>query len=167
MRTSPKARDDSPYGGRRDRSMFDTPEQLLHRGSEFGFDACLDLRPRYGLDLVLQLAGLLEQSRGDEVGLGGQRLPDPRVSRHRPDSVIDSRLATNPGGWPEKPEPASALDRFGATVHFELRIDVTHVRLDRAGRQVELGGDLGRGQVAGQEAENAELAVAQVLSWLE
>src|SRR5687767_10373061 len=74
-----------------------------------------------------------------------------------------SKLVAAAGRRSEQTERACVLDRLGAPVCVELGVDMPHVRLDRAGRDVQLGGDLGRGQVAGQIAEHAELALAQVL----
>ena len=65
---------------------------------------------------------------------------------------------------PEQPQLAGALDRFGAFVRVELGIDLAHVRLDRAGRDAELGGDVGRGQIARQVPEHAQLARTQRLA---
>src|SRR6267142_2042101 len=68
------------------------------------------------------------------------------------------------GGRCEQSQLASAVDRLGAAVHAELGVDVAHVRLDRAERQVELAADLRGGEVARQEAEHAQLALAQLLA---
>ena len=46
---------------------------------------------------------------------------------------------------------AGALDRLGAIVHVELRINVAQVRPHRVRRDEQLGRDLRRLQVAGQE----------------
>src|SRR5580658_1421320 len=47
---------------------------------------------------------------------------------------------------------AGLLHRLVAAVHAELVVDVAHVRLYGVHRQVELFGDLGRGQLGGQVA---------------
>src|SRR5712691_1219735 len=94
----------------------------------------------------------------DELAEAVGRSPRARTPR-RP------RSAT-PGGRCEQPQLASAVDRLGAAVHAELGVDVAHVRLHRAEREVEFTPDLGGGKVAGQEAEHAQLALGQVLAKL-
>ena len=64
-----------PYRGRRDGGLLDTPEQLLYRISEFGFDTFLHLRPRYGLNVVLQVPELVKHGGGHDVGPSGEHLP--------------------------------------------------------------------------------------------
>ena len=71
--------------------------------------------------------------------------------------------SAQPGGRREEPELARASDRFGAAVRVELRVDVTEVRLDRVDRDLELGGDLGRLQVAGQVPENTQFGGAELV----
>src|SRR5256886_17152309 len=70
------------------------------------------------------------------------------------------------GGRCEQAQLASPVDRLGAAVHAELGVDVAHVCLDRAERQVELAADLRGGEVARQEAEHAQLAFAELLAQL-
>src|SRR6266550_5585892 len=70
------------------------------------------------------------------------------------------------GGRCEQAQLASPVDRLCAAVHAELGVDVAHVCLDRADREVELAADLGGGKVGGEVAEHAQLALAQVLAQL-
>src|ERR1700745_3582639 len=61
---------------------------------------------------------------------------------------------------------ARPLHGFGSPVDAELGVDVAHVGLDGAEREVELPADLGRGEVAWQVSEHTQLAFAQVLAQL-
>ena len=78
------------------------------------------------------------------------RLAEAMAGGNRADGLVASSL-----GRAEQAERAGALDCLRAGVYAELGVDVPHVRLDRAGRDVELTGDLGRGQVARQVAQHA------------
>ena len=72
-----------------------------------------------------------------------------RMSVHRPNRM-SAGLVAAAGGRPEQAQRASALDRLGAPVYVELVVDVAHVRLDGARREVQLGGDLGADRLLGR-----------------
>src|SRR4051812_47319793 len=61
----------------------------------------------------------------------------------------------------EQAEGAGPVDRLGTRVRAELCVDVADVGPDGVGRQVQLDGDLGSREVAGQVAEDLELARAE------
>jgi hypothetical protein len=66
-------------------------------------------------------------------------------------------------GGSEQAQGAGRLDRLGPAVRAELGVQVAHVSLDRARRDGQLPGDLGRRQVGRQVTQYADLAVAERL----
>src|SRR4051794_20989782 len=61
----------------------------------------------------------------------------------------------------EQAERAGAVDRLGARVRAEFCVDVADVGPDGVDREVQLRGNFGRREVAGQVAEHLELACAE------
>src|SRR6516162_11569528 len=64
-------------------------------------------------------------------------------------------------GGCEQAEGAGPVDGLVAAVGAELVVEVAHVRPDGVRRQVELVGDLRRGQVGGQVAQDTGLGLAE------
>ena len=77
---------------------------------------------------------------------------------------IRSLRLERPAGWRQQAELARTVDRLGAAVRVELGVDVAQVRPDRVRRDEQLGGDVGRAEVAGQVADDAELGLAELLA---
>src|SRR5882724_5119218 len=96
------------------------------------------------------------------------RPPDPSSHGSDDSPRVDARPPPSAasGGGRQQSQFAGAVDGLGAAVYGELGVDVAHVRLDRAEREVELAADLGGGKVGGEVAEHAQLALAQVLAQL-
>ena len=92
-------------------------------------------------------------------GAGGcGRFRVTRVTGHH-----TMRVKVTRGARSQQPERAPALDRLGARVHVELRVELAHVGLDRVDRQEQLAADLGRREVARQEAQDGQLALVERL----
>jgi len=99
---------------------------------------------------------------GRNVWTGTRRIAVTTAS-HRP---ITSRVL--PRSAPvsrrrEQAEGAGPLDGLGSAARAELLVQVPLVRLDRVHRQVQLAGDLPRGQVAWQVMQHPGLAVRKPL----
>ena len=73
-------------------------------------------------------------------------------------------LTQRSGRWPEQSQIPCALDGVGAFVDVELGINLTHMRLDGACRDEELGGDLWRREIARKISEHPQLALTQRLA---
>jgi YVTN family beta-propeller protein len=67
-------------------------------------------------------------------------------------------------GRGEQPEGAGPFDGLGAAAGAELGVQMALVRLDRVHRQVQLAGDLPRGQIGRQVVQYPALAVGQGLA---
>ena len=102
--------------------------------------------------------------------------PGPRwcTSRHRArpraSADDDATAPTTPchpavlrgGAQPSiEADLAGAGDRLGARGRVELAVDRVRLGLDRVGRDVQARGDLPEGQVAGEEAQDAQLRRGQ------
>ena len=119
-------------------------------------------------------AGVRGARGGCGGGIGhGRSVGDGCVTRRHAVCVIARRLARRGSPWrpSARPRPgrqqaelAGAGDRLAAAVGVELGVDVAHVRPDRVGRDEQLGGDLGRLEVAGQVAQDAQLGVAELVA---
>ena len=121
-------------------------------------------------DNVVTLSGTVRSAarprRGRRRG-GGCALRRPRRGRdpcrgvtRRPSRAGSARAAAGC----EQPQLAGARDRLAAAVGVELGVDVAKVGPDRVGGDEQLGGDLGRLEVAGQVAHDAQLGLAELLA---
>src|ERR671930_629039 len=74
-------------------------------------------------------------------------------------------FACNVAGGPlEQPQLAGAGHGLLAACRVELEVDVASVGLDGVERHVQLGADLAQRQVGVQQAQDAELALAELLA---
>src|SRR5262245_45237481 len=76
-------------------------------------------------------------------------------------------VVTTPKGGPPgvelgQPELAAAGDRVGPAAHVERAEGAPHVALDRVQGDVELAADLALGELAPEQAQDRQLALAQL-----
>jgi hypothetical protein len=90
---------------------------------------------------------------GDALALGGMQPAD--YLRHGVSAYGPRRTSGQPARRPEQPELAGAVDRLRPVVNAELRVDVSQVGPDGVRRHEQLGGDLGRLQVAREVSHDA------------
>ena len=109
--------------------------------------------PRRGPDRQAQ--GAREPARPGHPHRPGVRRPEGEAARLSRARAPRGRSAV------EQPDGAAARDRLRAAADVELAVGRQRLRLDRVGRDVQAVADLAEAQVAGQEAQHAQLGHRQ------